>query len=668
MMQDVRPSFGKPATVSTSTAKVDKRFAGWEKHTTGFGSKMLKNMGWKEGEGIGASAAKGIVEPVKTELRPKGFGLGFGKRDEPVPPADTAGLFKSRKRAADVKKKPKKRYITLEDKLAGTGISSDVLQKLTIIDGMTGKPLTSTAFDLDVWDGRDEMAIKSLPELRNNINLIFKRVDKQLEVFGQGMKRSEKDMADLNARIVGLEKSVEEGPVRIKRMTELSTLLKTFQKRVTAAAKTGDYAAALNVDQYLDLYDPIVSDYQNELKTFGLDSAIISFVAPIIQKLFLRWDPLGNPRLGLDIFSQWKKLLCAVDGEKMGTAYETMMYNSWYPTVRSCITNSWNPHQPECVIDFLELWKPHIPDYLNTEITHQLILPKLTTAVQDWKPADKRGIHTWLHPWLPIFGSLLSQVLATVRTKFSNSLIEWYPNEPHALQMLLKWRKVFSTKDMNTLVERSIVPKLRHYMQSEFTVDPRQQDLRPLDVLMDWSALVPLKTLVGILEAEFFHKWLHVLYLWLIASKSNPQALDDITQWYTEWKAFFPESIVRHPTCVAKFNTALQMMNETMETGEIEGFANGMYATAIPPTSPIILNQNIPANQAKPKVTFRDTVEHFAAKHGLLFMPANKLSRAGKQLFKFGKVSVYFEDDLVYADFGGGQFECVPLGHLLEMQ
>ncbi|CAI5491574.1 unnamed protein product [Closterium sp. Naga37s-1] len=57
----------------TLPSKAD--FASFEAHTRGFGSRMMAQMGFRIGSGLGKDK-QGISEPVQAELRPKGLGLG----------------------------------------------------------------------------------------------------------------------------------------------------------------------------------------------------------------------------------------------------------------------------------------------------------------------------------------------------------------------------------------------------------------------------------------------------------------------------------------------------------------------------------------------------------------------------------------------------------------
>lgn len=52
-----------------------KRIGGFEKHTKGFGSKMMEKMGFVPGSGLGKDG-QGIIDPLMAVRRPKSLGLG----------------------------------------------------------------------------------------------------------------------------------------------------------------------------------------------------------------------------------------------------------------------------------------------------------------------------------------------------------------------------------------------------------------------------------------------------------------------------------------------------------------------------------------------------------------------------------------------------------------
>lgn len=60
------------------------------------------------------------------------------------------------------------------------------------------------------------------------------------------------------------------------------------------------------------------------------------------------------------------------------------------------------------MINFLELWKPLLPQWVLDNILDQLIMPRLTTEVNNWNPlTDTVPLHYWIHPWIPLLSKLL---------------------------------------------------------------------------------------------------------------------------------------------------------------------------------------------------------------------------------------------------------------------
>jgi tuftelin-interacting protein 11 len=60
---------------------------------------------------------------------------------------------------------------------------------------------------------------------------------------------------------------------------------------------------------------------------------------------------------------------------------------------------------------------------------------------------------------------------------------------------------------------------------------------------MNWVDVMPVPSLVGLLNTTFFPKWMRVLCSWLSA---NPN-YDEVTNWYMGWKSMFPEKLLREP-------------------------------------------------------------------------------------------------------------------------
>ena len=76
---------------------------------------------------------------------------------------------------------------------------------------------------------------------------------------------------------------------------------------------------------------------------------------------------------------------------------------------------------------------------------------------------------------------------------------------------------------------RNVVPKLGVCLRDDFAINPRKQDMVPLeDWVLPWHTLLRQSTYSQLLEVNFFPKWLDILYIWLI--QPNFKA-DEVANW-----------------------------------------------------------------------------------------------------------------------------------------
>ena len=187
---------------------------------------------------------------------------------------------------------------------------------------------------------------------------------------------------------------------------------------------------------------------------------------------------------------------------------------------------------PGQMVGCTQAWEGLLPGHVRGTLLQQLVVPKLQTAVDAWDPRQETiAIHTWLHPWLPLLGASLEGLYPTIRHRLAACLQQWHPSDGSALALLAPWKPVFSQADWDTLLARSIVPKLQWAMQ-ELVINPQHQVLDQFQWLMAWKSAMPPQHLTTMLESFFFPKLQQVLYQWLV---SNPN-YEEVTQWYLGWK------------------------------------------------------------------------------------------------------------------------------------
>jgi tuftelin-interacting protein 11 len=223
------------------------------------------------------------------------------------------------------------------------------------------------------------------------------------------------------------------------------------------------------------------------------------------------------------------------------------------------------------------------------------------------------------------------------------------------------------------MVLKHIVPKLAITLRDDFRVNPRNQDMEPLQRVLAWSPIIRPSILSKLLETEFFTKWLDVLHIWLI----QPQAsFKEVAKWYSFWKETFPESIQNTPGVSRSFTRGLQLMNKAIELGPDA-------PTHLPPPDhheePPTPNHPIRGNLSKGRptqiqeITFRSIVEEFAASHNLLLIPTGKaheksripLLRVSPTADGKGGLLIYISGDAVWAPAEGGEYRAIRLDDMV---
>lgn len=178
----------------------------------------------------------------------------------------------------------------------------------------------------------------------------------------------------------------------------------------------------------------------------------------------------------------------------------------------------------------LKNWWEILPLFVQEEIISDLILPKLMKGLQAWNPSleSEPPLHAWLLPWLSLIPfAKQTELLSQLTGKLHLQLRNWHPSSAMALDIVGPWKEAMDSTTLQTFLSKSILPRLSHLLRDEFTIDPKEQHLEPLEWVFAWADILPLSQLMGLLEKDLFSKWLSVLYLWLT---SHPD-YDQIVQW-----------------------------------------------------------------------------------------------------------------------------------------
>jgi tuftelin-interacting protein 11 len=213
------------------------------------------------------------------------------------------------------------------------------------------------------------------------------------------------------------------------------------------------------------------------------------------------------------------------------------------------------------------------------------------------------------------------------------------------------------------MILKYVVPKLGATLRNDFRINPRNQDMAPLQAILCWPTLIRPSIFSHLLLTEFFPKWLDVLHLWLVQPKVN---FEEVAQWYQFWKGTFPEVVHGMDGVANGFLRGLQLMNKAIELGPDAPTCLPRPDHSMPPPgppTPQTTTTKTTRTRTRPQETFRSIAEDFAASHNLLFIPTGRaheksrmpLLRVSQTVDGKGGLLVYVLDDAVWAAPAAGE-------------
>ncbi|VDO20771.1 unnamed protein product [Heligmosomoides polygyrus] len=560
---------------ATQGAVDPNTFCDWTKFGKGTVIKnMMKAMGYKEGEGLGASR-QGIVEPVQATVR-KGRGAVGAYGKEAVGPRFGETAAEAQRRLAEqnqettseeaITPQPKNawkkaakvttvktRYKTIDEVIeegGSIGYRSSVKTGVKVID-MTGP-------EQRVYSGYDSFSMKSrttfndvsdrevfdVPELMHNLNLL-------VDVTEEKIRRNDSQLKSTKDRTTALGYDLEQAKLiletdekEFKRINEVLELIETFSKR------KGEELPSMNECQ--QLFMKLRSEYKEEYHMFNIESLAVPLVLPQIADHFAKWKPLDPDHLiyGVDLMKEWRDILVDSESSSMFTdrlsAYDRLLWDGWLPSLRRA-SLGWDPRDHmEPMLRIIEMWLPVLPGWMKENILEQVIVPRIDDRVASWDPlTDSVPIHSWLVPWLAVLGDRLQPVMAPIRQKLAKALRLWNPTDHSAMAILKPWCGVWTAATMSAFLAQNVVPKLEKCLDT-MNLNPREnKKCEEWYACMSWIGMISADTIASIVTKYFFPRWYSALCQWL----DSPRAiLDEVKMWYREWDTRIPPQIRDFPT------------------------------------------------------------------------------------------------------------------------
>ncbi|GAA5873748.1 hypothetical protein JCM8547_005938 [Rhodosporidiobolus lusitaniae] len=637
-------------------------------------------------------------------------------------------------------KRPKVVHKTYEEILAEQGQDGEGMgmgQTELLVD-LNGQALTSQSLSASLPTSLHSLPAHDtsrLPELRHNLTLLTSTLSSSLRSLareGTGIAQRRKYLEREEQRV--REKVEEQGRKvqRLEAVVEVCKEVKRVEEEVGELLRVlemegGGVSAEDVLGKFEEPFKRLEGEFGKEYEELGLDEVVVAALTPTLRRLWTTWDPLTSPSFLVPTLKRFRKLfridsslnasalvgagasadpyeeeerlaqLRRQERERAMTPYESLMWGVWVPKIRSAINNSWHPHSPYPAVTLYTTWLPLLPSFLRDNLLSQLILPKVLLSIADWSPsAAKRGdcpaLHQVVFPWLEVAGGegsgLMEEAMEEARRKVRGWVKSaWKPKEGVPKDLAV-WKDAFPRSEWDSLLLRHVLPALGAYLRTNLVINPRQQDLEPLEKgVLEWRGLLRSKMVSQVLEQEFFPKWGEALWRWLVAEPSFEQ----VAEWYSWWKSYFPEDVVALSGVSRGFRKGLDLMNQAMVLGEDAKYRlkkpdftpkhgpSSSSSSSTPSGTPRALASSSSRRPAAPtpdaptdldSISFRSVVEDVASSSNLVFLPTGKSTSKGQQLFRVSKgiegrggVTVYLEEDVVWVASGsGGRAEFEPVG------
>ncbi|KAJ5983407.1 hypothetical protein N7481_005506 [Penicillium waksmanii] len=660
---------------------------------------------------VSGTTGQGIINPIEAQARPTGAGLGAVRektkqaRDEERREAERKGETVEDSSDEEKRRRRKKKQERKTESRSGTGtpvarVKPQFRTAREMETDMEGLEVPNVLKSLVDATGKEQRVLTSTAGLMTSQEFvsqgegealkIARRARNDLEAFAdewKGLTERKKFIEIEEAQVV---EELDEYQSRVDHLTGLIAAVQELD------FYEHDESIISKFDEMTGKLEAMESKYRDIMDEYKLAEAAVAAIHPLFRQAMEEWEPLQNPTFLVSNLSRLQPLLTSQNkkGEirqrQSTSPYETMIYTLWLPRVRSALMNDWDVHEPSTATNLAMAWKPVIPPFVFANLLDQLVVPKLSGALKQWKPRSSRRHPSehdgqfpwWLFTWLQYLDDRHTNprqptgLMSDAKRKFRVVLDSWSLRRGLVNGIEL-WRDALGP-EFDVCLRNHLLPRLARHLREDFVVNPQDQDLTTLEDVLRWRSFFKPNVMGMLLVADFFPKWHEILYIWL----TNDPNHEEVGEWFSWWQTQIPAEINDLAMVQDEWNKGLQTMDHALNLGDRA--AAELPRPALPMQSALPTREDAVAeaaaaapvpSHAKPQASkeepaFKDIVESWCMDQELLIRPLREAHpKNGLPLFRItasvtgsGGVVAYLQGDVVWVQNKKAKDVWEPMG------
>lgn len=277
----------------------------------------------------------------------------------------------------------------------------------------------------------------------------------------------------------------------------------------------------------------------------------------------------------------------------------------------------------------------------------------------------------WLFTWLQYLDERHTNpkqptgLMSDAKRKFRVVLDTWDLRRGGIIPGIELWQSALGVSEFDTCLRNHVLPRLGRHLREHFEINPADQDLSPLENVLQWREWFAPNVMGLLLVSEFFPKWHYILYVWL----TNDPNYEEVGEWFSWWRAQIPAELNGLAIVDEEWKKGLQTMDLASRLGDRAAAELPLPTTTTQqqqqqqqqqPTTPTTHQPPEEKAPRKPRVLeeipFKEILEAWCVEQGLLVIPLREAHpQNGQPLFRItasatgrGGVVAFIQGDVVW--------------------